>query len=111
MSYNPQKYLKAHDLVGYALRVGRLKRKPCEVCGKRGEAHHDDYTKPYEVRWLCRFHHVHHHLPNKCSKGHEFTIENTYWRAANGGTGRGRRCRKCHNEKEFIRRAQIKDKR
>ncbi len=32
--------------------------KPCEVCkDKKSEAHHDDYKKPYTVRWLCKKHH------------------------------------------------------
>jgi endogenous inhibitor of DNA gyrase (YacG/DUF329 family) len=31
--------------------------KPCEVCGKKGERHHDNYDRPLEVRWLCRTHH------------------------------------------------------
>lgn len=44
--------------------VERLKREgvliagPCERCGRRPtEAHHDDYGKPAEVRWLCVSHH------------------------------------------------------
>lgn len=42
----------------YAMRVGRLQKQPCEVCGAaRAEAHHDDYSKPLDVRWLCRTHH------------------------------------------------------
>jgi hypothetical protein len=41
-----------------ALRSGKLKRQPCEVCGaKNSQAHHDDYSKPLEVRWLCPAHH------------------------------------------------------
>jgi hypothetical protein len=48
--------------VAYALRSGRLHRQPCEVCSsERVQAHHDDYSKPLEVRWLCRPHHQKHH--------------------------------------------------
>jgi len=49
---------RAHYYVKNAIRDGRLVRQPCEVCGKpRAEAHHDDYSKPLEVRWLCKAHH------------------------------------------------------
>ena len=55
---NPGKY-KAHSMVNNAVRDGRLKREPCEVCGKlKVEAHHDDYRSPLKVRWLCRKHHL-----------------------------------------------------
>ncbi len=38
-----------------AIKRGRLVKTPCEVCeDKRVEAHHEDYTKVLEVRWLCR---------------------------------------------------------
>lgn len=48
----------ARVAVGNALRDGRLKKQPCETCGALNvEAHHDDYTKPLEVRWLCNGHH------------------------------------------------------
>jgi hypothetical protein len=47
----------------YAIRSGKLIRKPCEVCAElKVEAHHDDYTKPYDVRWLCGKHHKEHHM-------------------------------------------------
>lgn len=33
-------------------------KKPCEVCGEiKVDMHHDDYTKPLLVRFLCRLHH------------------------------------------------------
>lgn len=41
-----------------AVRDGRLIRKPCEVCGaKNVHKHHEDYSKPLEVVWLCPRHH------------------------------------------------------
>lgn len=37
----------------------RLTKQPCEVCGETEvEAHHEDYSKPLNVRWLCRQHHI-----------------------------------------------------
>ena len=32
--------------------------QPCEVCGAEGQRHHDDYSKPDQIRWLCRTHHA-----------------------------------------------------
>jgi hypothetical protein len=39
------------------LRRGKLKRKPC-WCGAVGQMHHDDYSRPLAVVWLCRNHHL-----------------------------------------------------
>jgi hypothetical protein len=48
----------AHRLVHVALLRGDLERLPCFVCAKaKAEAHHDDYSKPLDVIWLCRQHH------------------------------------------------------
>jgi ribosomal protein S27AE len=45
------------------IKLGRLIRQPCDVCGDiLVEAHHDDYLKPLEVRWLCGHHHREHHM-------------------------------------------------
>lgn len=58
---NPDGY-KAHTAVGNAIRDGKMKRLPCEVCGDaKSHAHHKDYSKPFEVRWLCALHHHRHH--------------------------------------------------
>jgi hypothetical protein len=54
---------KAHIKANNALRNGKLKKKACEICGnKHVEMHHQDYSKPLEVMWLCRKHHaeIHH---------------------------------------------------
>jgi hypothetical protein len=59
----------AHVAVGNALRDGKLTRNPCEVCGEaKAQAHHDDYSKPLDVRWLCTTHHAewHKHNTPKC---------------------------------------------
>ena len=45
---------RAHRMVEYALSKGRIERKPCADCGaEKSQAHHDDYEKPLEVKWLC----------------------------------------------------------
>lgn len=52
----------AHLLVQNAVKRDEKKKMPCEICGKRKtEGHHDDYSKPMDVRWLCRKHHMGHH--------------------------------------------------
>lgn len=50
---------KARQAIMWAVRRGWLKPQPCEVCGttENIEAHHEDYAKPLEVRWLCFKHH------------------------------------------------------
>lgn len=51
--------------VANALRDGRIKRMPCEICGElKAQAHHDDYTKPMDVRFLCTKHHAEWHKLN-----------------------------------------------
>ena len=34
-----------------------IERRPCEVCGAKAEAHHDNYNEPLNIRWLCFKHH------------------------------------------------------
>jgi hypothetical protein len=41
------------------IKSGVLIKEPCKVCGTNEniEAHHDDYSKPLDIIWLCRHHH------------------------------------------------------
>jgi hypothetical protein len=56
---NPAKYY-AREAVRQALKNGMLLRGYCH-CGLIGEAHHEDYSKPLEVTWLCARHHKQKH--------------------------------------------------
>ncbi len=60
----PNKY-KAHTLVSNARRDKKLFKEPCEQCGEvKVHAHHDDYLRPLNVRWLCAAHHRQWHTKN-----------------------------------------------
>lgn len=63
----------AQSLVWKAIQRGILVPAPCEQCGETGvfkdgrnkvQAHHDDYNKPMEVRWLCQKCHHEWHKTN-----------------------------------------------
>ena len=63
----PMKYA-AHVVTRNAIRDGKLiPATSCSVCGstEKIEGHHDDYTKPLEVRWLCEKCHKAWHRSNK----------------------------------------------
>jgi hypothetical protein len=51
---NPERY-KARTAVSNALRDGRLIKEPCFYCNgtERVQAHHHDYSKPLDVKWVC----------------------------------------------------------
>jgi hypothetical protein len=53
----------AHQSVKCALEWGSLVRPDRCECGRIGpvDAHHDDYSKPLSIRWLCRGCHSAHH--------------------------------------------------
>jgi len=65
--YDPIKG-RARNAVAYAIRVGKLTKKPCEKCGEtKVQAHHDDYSRPLDVRWLCsRCHGIEHRRQDSC---------------------------------------------
>jgi ribosomal protein S27AE len=50
---NPEKY-RAYIEVQIMKQKGLLKPLPCEVCtADKTQAHHDDYSRPLDIRWLC----------------------------------------------------------
>jgi hypothetical protein len=63
-----EQHRPTQQITSRAIRRGELVRQPCEVCGNpRSHAHHDDYSKPLEVRWLCAGHHKRWHCENRHS--------------------------------------------
>jgi hypothetical protein len=58
---NPEKK-KAYMAIKNALRSGKMHRHPCCICGNKAHAHHEDYSKPLDVIWLCPKHHGERHV-------------------------------------------------
>lgn len=70
---NPHK-ISAQKKAQRAIALGELTKQPCEACGEaKVDAHHDDYTKPLAVRWLCRRHHRQHHA-NEAEQQRQQTV-------------------------------------
>jgi ribosomal protein S27AE len=66
---NPQQ-AQAWNKLDRAVRSGRITRPDvCSQCSRGGriEAHHDDYSQPLEVRWLCS--RCHSSVPSPLSPG------------------------------------------
>lgn len=53
--------VKARNALYHEIRKGRMVKGACEShgadCRGRVEAHHDDYARPLDVRWICQHHH------------------------------------------------------
>lgn len=61
-----KEHVLARIAVRKALNSGELVKLPCEKCAEpKTQAHHDDYSRPLEVRWLCHIHHRATHYPDK----------------------------------------------
>ena len=58
----PEK-LKARRVLRKAVARGTVRRGLCAVCGtnEKIEGHHEDYSKPFDVIWLCFSHHRDYH--------------------------------------------------
>ena len=49
---------KSKEKLKYAINSGIIKRQQCEICGgTNSHGHHEDYSKPLDVVWLCSKHH------------------------------------------------------
>jgi hypothetical protein len=54
--------IRAQRKAAHAVKVGAIVRQPCAVCGiAEAQAHHEDYSKPLDVVWLCARHHSQRH--------------------------------------------------
>lgn len=52
----------ARRKVATEIEAGRMAREACQVCSTEdADAHHDDYSRPLDVIWLCRAHHMERH--------------------------------------------------
>lgn len=52
----------AQQKLRHAVKIGKIVKTACEKCGnQKSEGHHDDYSKPLSVRWLCRSCHANEH--------------------------------------------------
>lgn len=51
---HPDAY-RAQNAVNNAVRDGKLFKQPCAICStdKNVHAHHEDYSRPLDVKWLC----------------------------------------------------------
>lgn len=48
--------LSARSKIKYAIKTGKIRKpKKCFSCGRkeRVTAHHEDYSKPFDIVWLC----------------------------------------------------------
>lgn len=58
-SINPERY-KAHNILLSSIRNGSIIKQNCIVCSEsknKINGHHEDYSKPLVVMWLCDKHH------------------------------------------------------
>lgn len=85
---------RSWNLTEKAILRGKLIPKPCENCGANGvfkdgrnevQAHHDNYNKPLDVRWLCQKCHHNWHKTNTPIKRKEVKEESTQIDAICGG--------------------------
>ena len=58
---NPLKFAARYKF-HLAILSGLVTPQPCVRCGAKAEGHHEDYTRPLDVVWLCTKHHAERHV-------------------------------------------------
>lgn len=58
---NPERE-EVYKAVRAAVRKGEITPQPCIKCGGKAEGHHEDYSKPLDLTWLCKTHHRQRHV-------------------------------------------------
>jgi len=61
---HPEK-VKARYTLRHAINYHKILERGLCYCGKSGEAHHSDYSKPFDVEWLCSDHHKEKHFEER----------------------------------------------
>lgn len=57
-----RKKINARAYLHVYVKRGIVTKLPCKICGNPDtQAHHNDYSKPLEVEWFCRSHHLEFH--------------------------------------------------
>jgi hypothetical protein len=82
----------ARRLLNAAVQSGKVIRLPCEACGnQRSHGHHEDYTKPLDVRWLCATCHRREHSDERLAKQFGITVDELRRTAMDANDKRARR--------------------
>jgi hypothetical protein len=65
LSYEQRIKSNARSYLNVYIKRGKIIKQPCVICAdENSEAHHEDYSKPKEVIWYCRTHHLEYHKKN-----------------------------------------------
>lgn len=69
----PEK-VRARRQLQRAVRAGRIPKFPCPCGNPNSQGHHEDYSKPFEVVWMCASCHMKEHERKKQPTASPLTI-------------------------------------